>query len=384
MVTLWQGMNIQNKIKHTIAFVFPSMRIGGVEKKILHLSNYLKRNFNIILICLEAPADMVEEFNRLGVKIIYLNKKYKYDIRIIYKLNKIFNIVRPLIVHTFLGGNYWGRFSALLSGVPYIIGNEDSLRYWQRKMDKYIFQILYRFTDVIVCNSKAIKTITQKLTNTDDSKYVIIPNGFTVRSKISFDNIMNIHHNKTNSKIRLLSVGRLEWRKGYLEILKVIKDIVESGTLNFVYFIVGDGPQAGIIKKYISNNKLDKNIVLTGALKDIENIYLKSDLFIHVPVEEGFGIVLLEAMYFCLPIITTKVGGIPEVLPKDKNQILLVNDVSSNHVYKLITNYIHNYDIDKNGILINRLHSEKYLWENVSKIYINMYKQLIYRRKYIE
>lgn len=377
-------MSLHKNNKKTIAFVFPSMRIGGVELKILHLTKYLKNNFNIFLISLEKAADLHDEFRGLGVNVIFLNKDKKYDVLLVYKLNIILKKIKPQIVHTFLGGNYWGRFSAILSGVPHIIGNEDSLRYWQRLIDKYIFKVLYLFTDVIVCNSSAIKRLTKQLTKTDDSKYLILPNGFSIKREISFENIINIRYQqKPKSQVRLLSVGRLEWRKGYLEILKVIKCIVDSGTTNFIYYIVGDGPDAQLLREYIISNGLEKYIVLKGALKDTENIYLNSDLFLHAPREEGFGIVLLEAMYFCLPIITTNVGGIPEIVPKNTNQISLVNHMNSTDVYKEISNYIINYNIDINDIYNNRIHAEKYLWKNISCIYKKLYKRLLNNNKYV-
>tara|TARA_B100000963_G_scaffold131281_1_gene114485 strand:+ start:3040 stop:4215 length:1176 start_codon:yes stop_codon:yes gene_type:complete len=78
-----------------------------------------------------------------------------------------------------------------------------------------------------------------------------------------------------------------------------------------------------LIEKY----DIESNIKFLGYRNDIKEIMSISDLFVHSPVTEAFGLVLLEAMRAGLPIVTSKVEAIPEVVPEPDNFLVDIDDL---------------------------------------------------------
>lgn len=113
----------------------------------------------------------------------------------------------------------------------------------------------------------------------------------------------------------MLSVGRLVPWKGLAALIEVVKELsAEINDLKLV--IIGDGPERQNLENSVKAKGLEKNIIFTGQLSRSEvAAYLKAaDLFILNTSYEGLSHVLIEAIKADLPIVTTAVGGNPELM----------------------------------------------------------------------
>ena len=104
------------------------------------------------------------------------------------------------------------------------------------------------------------------------------------------------YQNYVNKKIKILSVSRLDGRitDGIWLMLKALK-INNSKEIEF--HIVGEGKQMIDMKQFISENKLD-NIFFHGYQKDLTKYYEETDLSISITDNAGFGISVLDSMFF--------------------------------------------------------------------------------------
>jgi len=101
-----------------------------------------------------------------------------------------------------------------------------------------------------------------------------------------------------------ISVGRLEYQKGYdllIDIFKKFKANPEA--YNWKLLLVGEGSQRKKLEAKIKNLDLTEEIILTGATKDVKKYYAMSDIFLLTSRWEGMPLVIDEAMFFQLPII---------------------------------------------------------------------------------
>jgi glycosyltransferase involved in cell wall biosynthesis len=115
--------------------------------------------------------------------------------------------------------------------------------------------------------------------------------------------------------IIFISIANLVPYKDYFTVLTALKSIKEE--YNFYYFIIGDGSLKNKIETRINKFGLSKNVILTGKIFNVEDYIKISDIMIHSSRGEGISNAILESMYAGLPIIASKVGGIPEtVFPK--------------------------------------------------------------------
>lgn len=115
--------------------------------------------------------------------------------------------------------------------------------------------------------------------------------------------------------IKLLSVGRLAWSKGYEFNIDAVNKLLNEG-YDVRYAIVGDGPyKDAIIKSLSYYDLLGKDIVTLVGIKDpnqIKDYLLDSDIFIQGSLSEGFGVSVLEAQFTGIPIVCSNAGGLAE------------------------------------------------------------------------
>lgn len=122
----------------------------------------------------------------------------------------------------------------------------------------------------------------------------------------------------------IISVGRLIPLKGFIELIEAMPEIIQKFD-DVKLVIVGDGPDQHRIEKTIKRLNLEDRVVLTGALsRDILFRYIKAaDVFVLNSIHETFSHLLLETMSVGTPIVTTAVGGTPEIIEHDIEGILV-------------------------------------------------------------
>lgn len=127
----------------------------------------------------------------------------------------------------------------------------------------------------------------------------------TVRARLGFD---------PNTQM-VLSVGRLTEQKGYPTLLAAIEHLAARGGIPNTRFVwAGTGPLEGRLRAAIRAAGLQGRIMLVGHSDDVAGLLAAADLFVLPSRFEGFPLVLLEALAAGLPVVASRVGGIPEVL----------------------------------------------------------------------
>jgi colanic acid/amylovoran biosynthesis glycosyltransferase len=113
--------------------------------------------------------------------------------------------------------------------------------------------------------------------------------------------------------LRILSVGRLHWSKGYEYALQSINRLVTQG-ITCEYRIVGAGGSLPCLSFVRHMLNLDNVVHFMGPLprREVKNQMKWADLFLHAAVEEGFGNAVIEAQAMGLPVVCSDAGGLPE------------------------------------------------------------------------
>ena len=129
----------------------------------------------------------------------------------------------------------------------------------------------------------------------------------------------------------ILSVGRFTFQKGYLTGLLAMSALKERGCA-FQWIIVGQGHSYEEIIFQVNALKLSNNVVLVGAKsnEEIRQLMEKADIFFLPSVYEGIANAVLEAMSMEVPVVSTRCGGMEEVITHGKNGLLadVYDDVS--------------------------------------------------------
>ncbi|MDP3999639.1 MAG: glycosyltransferase family 4 protein [bacterium] len=122
----------------------------------------------------------------------------------------------------------------------------------------------------------------------------------------------------------LVSVGRLVPWKGFDMLIKIVADLKNKFS-DLHLFIIGDGPERANLESLINKLRIEKNAVLMGSLPKNELIkYLKaSDVFVLNTGYEGLSHQIREAQALGLPVVTTDVGGNPEIVIHGQTGLLV-------------------------------------------------------------
>lgn len=171
---------------------------------------------------------------------------------------------------------------------------------------KHIRELLKQ-SNVKVAISSVIK---ERLDSCGIKDSVIIPN------PLKTENFRKYKH----GEVIVSFIGSLNYHKGVMNILKVVKDIE-----NINFLIVGSGPLENEIRSFIRDYNLN-NVEMLGYLPydGVKKIYSKSDIVVFPSVwQEPFGRVAIEAMSFGKPVIGSNIGGIKGIIVNGKTGFLV-------------------------------------------------------------
>jgi glycosyltransferase involved in cell wall biosynthesis len=118
------------------------------------------------------------------------------------------------------------------------------------------------------------------------------------------------------------TVASFKWQKGHQYLLRAAA-LVRRRFPDVRFVLVGTGPLEQEIRREADELGLNGTLILAGSRDDVPRVMSAFDTFALSSVEEGFGIVLLEAMAAGTPVVATRVGGIPEVVTDGRDGLLV-------------------------------------------------------------
>jgi colanic acid/amylovoran biosynthesis glycosyltransferase len=199
-----------------------------------------------------------------------------------------------------------------------------------------------------------------------------------IYSGINRLNIFPKTNNNFDNEIKIISVGRNNWKKGYRTAINAMINL-KSKNIRFHYTIIGVSANEELLY-LIKEFNLSKNITFLSNVSQskVYQIMYESDLFLLSSLSEGIANVCIEAMFCKLPVISTNCSGMPELITDYKTGFLVPT-----RDYLAISNKIEEIlKIDSEIIkqIVNRAY-EKVIFQhneqNMSKNMINLYKKVL-------
>ena len=182
-----------------------------------------------------------------------------------------------------------------------------------------VLNYLLKKADLVICNSNYTSDLVKKINNVSTH---VIPYGTPLQY-----NPIPLPNNQTKE---ILAVGRIIERKGLIFLIKAIPKI--SIKINIKLYIVGSGDPnvTKQLRDEIEKLRLKEKITLTGKLSDEALIerYKNCDVFCLPAIvdskgdTEGLGVVLLEALNYGRPIVSSGVGGITDIIKHEKTGLI--------------------------------------------------------------
>jgi glycosyltransferase involved in cell wall biosynthesis len=191
--------------------------------------------------------------------------------------------------------------------------------------DKVLTDRIHQATAVITCCRANLEYL-NRIAPSDQSKFSLVYHGVNLKD---FQPIPDLGASPVAKQPLILSVGRLVEKKGFQDLLQALLRVKERGQ-QFRCAIYGDGPLCQQLERWIEEHSMASHVTLMGdsTQQELISVYQNATLFILTPVQtedgdrDGIPNVLLEAMAVGLPVITTAVAGIPELVDNNQNGLL--------------------------------------------------------------
>ena len=307
-----------------VIHVITDMKIGGAGKWLLNfLRNYDREAISIKVVVPKGSVLKAEiEMLRIPVVEIAGIGDKSLDIFSISAMLSLFKQERPQIVHTH--ASLSARIAARLAGVKAIIHTKHCLDQPKTGWKKTAASILNnQFSNWVIAVSEAVE---KNLLEAGTPKQKIRMIYGAVDELKSFDGqaIREIRgsYGLSEKDIVFGMVARLAEVKGHSYLLKAA-ELVGQKRSDIKFIIAGTGPLEEKLKETAMQKGLDKTVVFTGFIKDVERIYNIIDVNMITSKSEAQCLALVEGMSLGKPMIGTAVGGVPELIIPGETGLLV-------------------------------------------------------------
>jgi len=296
--------------KFNILHVSGEKNLSGGEVQLLNLCKGLRAQGHNCFIACPKDSKLFLKSREKSFFVQKLPKRGVFGIILILELIKIIKSRNIDIVHLHSYSVYRpGSIAAKLAGAKGLV--------LTRRMDfnlpkNFINKIVFKkMVDKIIAVSEAVRKAVIAA-GVEPSKIITIHDSvdlenFTLKSSAE---TLGVQEPKKPKLVG--TVANLCKRKGIKFFLEAAAKVIEKEP-STKFIIVGDGPLKNKLKFYANNTlHLSKSVIFTGFKEDIRDTLKNIDIFVLPSLKEGLGVAILEAMAFCLPVIATKTGGIPE------------------------------------------------------------------------
>lgn len=311
--------------------------VGGIASYVHQLSRALHGNEVIVL----APkhkdaADGADNFKTIRNNFFFPGFVWPRWLRLFFQVWRIVKKEKIDIIylHHVLPVGYVAFLIKKLKKVPYVIfshGTDISAALknnWKKRMMKMVTNS----AEQIILNSESLKgRLLERLPELADKSTVIYPCPEDIFYEPLSEELKEelLSRYALEGKKIVLSVGRLADGKGFPHLIRVMPKILEKNP-NIVWFIIGDGPKKDFILEEIQKNNLQNVVRFIGGLPhyDLHKYYAIADLFVLLThpdegMEEGLGLVFLEAAAAGLPVVAGRSGGVEEAVVHTKTGIVV-------------------------------------------------------------
>lgn len=303
--------------------------MGGAERLMVPILKHLSRKEFDPYVCALQSKDgnpMADEIRSLGIPVHCLEIKHLRDWNALPRLVRYLKEMNADLVHTQLEfANILGNISARVLHLPsvctiHVMPSLDVKTKSKLHQRLEWFALKY-FCDQVISVSEEAREHHLHISGASPNRVSTLYNG------IDLSNFLNVQQERLEVRAELgvpadanllTTVAVLRPPKGIQFMIRALPAILASNP-NTVYLIVGNGSHRDALVEEVSRAGVGDRVVFAGMRTDVPRLLAASDVFVLPTLTEALPTVLAEAMAAKLPIVASRVGGIPEMLADGQN-----------------------------------------------------------------
>lgn len=330
-----------NEKKRKILYLITQSELGGAQKYVLDLALNLRENFEISVAFGEQGKDggLAEMLEQNGVDFHILPHLKRAispldDLFAFFEITSLINKIKPDTIHlnsskiSILGSLAY-FFSWQNPKLVYTVHGwvfTEPLPDWLKTFYKYAEMVTAIFKHKIICVSEFDRQTANKEKIAPEKKLITIHNGISSvipasEPESSIKKLEQILKKQIKTNLLICSIGNLYKTKNYENFIQAAKILKDKG-LDFKAIIIGEGSERKNLENLIKENELENTFLLAGNIDRAYELLTAFDIYVCSSVKEGFPYSILEAMGAGLPVVSTRVGGIPEMIKDNENGFL--------------------------------------------------------------
>ena len=210
-------------------------------------------------------------------------------------------------------------------GIPFVIHmhKEYDIKSKTRFLS-YLLRNSYFISDSKKLTQNNLRNVKNTLYQTNNIPIIPATSNLEEISKFCYSKL----EKKINSVIRIGTIGRLTWEKNFEQVINIASELKKNIKHNFIITIVGGGPDYSKLLNLIQSMGVSDVVSLVGekGYDEIVVFYKSIDIYIQTSISEGSPLTIKEAMAASLPVVTTNISGIPDLITHGENGYLVNPD----------------------------------------------------------
>ena len=352
-------------------FFYPN--VGGVESHIFYLSQELMAlGHKVIVITHNYGTRSGVRYLKNGLKVYYLPEIVMFEQATFPSLYISFPLLRNIlmreqidIVHAHQGFSPLSHITVIhckTMGISCCFTDHSLYRFADLTsiLSNKILKYMLSDVDKVICVSNTSKENTVLRAVLNPQNVFVIPNAVVAK------NFTPDFSRRDPKHITIIVLSRLVYRKGIDLLIAIIPKICQKYP-SVKFRIAGDGQKKGELEQMREQHLLHDRVEFIGEVKQsqVREVLVTGHIFLNTSLTEAFCMAIVEAACCGLLVVSTRVGGVPEVLPK--HMMILAKPVQS-EVFAALSQAIELFQLQQiNTDTFHEEVSEMYSWKDVAR-----------------
>ena len=308
-----------------VAHIVLNLEVGGMERVVVDLVREgLALAQRLSVVTVSSRGELASVVEAMGVPVICVNKPPGLKMGAVKDLAAVFRKLRPDVVHTHqIGALFYAGRAARLAKVPLVVHTEHG-KHFARLRTRWMGRFAACYAARFFCVSEDLASHVRLNRVAPPRKVVVVVNGidtdrFSVKGK---EGALSASLGIPAGVPLIGTIGRLNEVKRQDVLLRAFAILLQSVPTAHL-LIVGDGPLMNDLRGLAIELSISSVVHFVGYQASPELYLQMMDVFALSSRSEGMPLVLLEAGAAGLPVVATRVGGVPEVIVEGETGLMV-------------------------------------------------------------